>query len=148
VAAGGRRRPGAVEVGCLAAAAGVWIAASAFVHWWGGHAYGPRLLADAVPFLVYAALPVVPALWPRRRGPGEAAGRRPLRAAAAGALLAALAWSLFVHGRAARSWEPWTWNGEPIDVDRHPERLWDWQDPPFFRGLADGGADPAPPEEP
>lgn len=144
VAAGGRRRPGAVEVACLAAAAGVWIAASAFGHWWGGHAYGPRLLADAVPFLVYLALPVVPAMWPRRRAPGEAVGRRPLRAAAAGAFVVALAWSLFVHGRAARSWEPWTWNGEPIDVDRHPGRLWDWQDPPFFRGFGDGG--PAPPD--
>jgi hypothetical protein len=149
VSSAGRRRPGAVEVGCLASAAGIWLAASAFGHWWGGHAYGPRLLADAVPFLVYLALPVLPALWPRgRRAPlaDEAAGRRrrPLAAVAAGLLLAALAWSLFAHGRAARSWEPWTWNGEPVDVDRHPRRIWDWSDPPFLRGIADDGAAAAP----
>lgn len=153
VAARGRRRPGAVEVGCLASAAGIWLAASAFGHWWGGHAYGPRLLADAVPFLVYAALPVVPALWPRgRRAPlaDEAAARaRRLRpaAAAAGLLVLALAWSLFAHGRAARSWEPWTWNGEPVDVDQHPRRLWDWSDPPFLRGLGNGGSAASVPPE-
>lgn len=143
----GRRRPGAVEAGCLASAAGIWLAAAAFGHWWGGHAYGPRLLADAVPFLVYAALPVVPAVWPRgRRAPlaDEAAARRRRLAPAAAALLAvALAWSLFVHGRAARSWEPWTWNGEPIDVDRQPGRIWDWSDPPFFRGLGNDASTPS-----
>ncbi|HEX6203939.1 MAG TPA: hypothetical protein VF100_13125, partial [Thermoanaerobaculia bacterium] len=138
VSAAGRRRPGAVEAGCLATAAGVWLAASAIGHWWGGHAYGPRLMADAVPFLVYAALPVVPALWPGWVGAGAPAGRRrQLRRIATGLLAAALAWSVFVHGRAARTWAPWAWNGEPVDVDRRPERVWDWDDPPFLRARAD-----------
>lgn len=141
LSAAGRRRPGAVEIGCLATAAGVWVAAAAFGHWWGGHSYGPRLMSDAVPFLVYAALPVVPALWPRRRGAGEE-GRPALRRGAALALAAALGWSAFVHGRAARSWGPWTWNGEPVDVDRRPDRVWHWHDPPWSRpeGAAGGVA--------
>lgn len=142
LSAAGRRRPGAVEVGCLATAAGVWLAASAFGHWWGGHAYGPRLMADAVPFLVYATLPVVPVLWPGRAAAGAPrTGRRAPRRVAGLLLVAALAWSVFVHGRAARSWAPWTWNGEPVDVDRRPERVWDWGDPPFLRGAPDSDED-------
>jgi hypothetical protein len=27
------------------------------------------------------------------------------------------------------------WNGEPVNVDFHPNRVWDWSDPQFLRGL-------------
>jgi hypothetical protein len=32
-------------------------------------------------------------------------------------------------------WSPavYEWNVKPTDVDHHPERNWDWSDPPFLR---------------
>jgi hypothetical protein len=25
------------------------------------------------------------------------------------------------------------WNVDPVNIDAHPERNWDWSDPPFLR---------------
>ena len=49
---------------------------------------------------------------------------------AAGALL--LAAGVFFHGAGATVRETAWWNAVPRDVDRHPERLWDWRDPQFL----------------
>jgi hypothetical protein len=144
LAGGSGRRRRAVE----AAAAGTvllhWLAVSAYDHWWAGHGYGPRFMADLVPLLVYLALPVLPAVWPRPRVPAVPAGRAVGRRAAAAALLAAVAWGLFVHARGARSLDWMSWDETPVDVDDHPERVWDWSDPPFLRGLTAPGAEPGP----
>ena len=71
---------------------------------------------------------------PRRRagGPGAPAGRtrRGWRAPAA---LVAL--SVLVNFRGASSPAVYRWNVDPVDVDQRPERLWDWRDPQFLRGL-------------
>jgi hypothetical protein len=37
-----------------------------------------------------------------------------------------------------------SWDETPVDVDDHPERVWDWSDPPFLRGLTAPGAEPGP----
>lgn len=112
--------------GCLAAVIVLhWIAISSFGHWWGGHSYGPRFFADLLPYLVYFLIPVVARLHT------PAPGRRVL--AAAFYCLVALSFS--IHFRGANRVATAEWNSKPVDVDFHPERLWDWSDAQFLRGL-------------
>jgi hypothetical protein len=108
-----RRRPPfpALAVGVVSVVA----ACSFRVVWWGGQCYGPRLLADVLPFLCFGLVPVV-----------EAARRRPWLKAAVAALALA---STGAHALGAvyedRSWD------DAADVDRHPERLWSWSEGPI-----------------
>jgi hypothetical protein len=100
-----------------------WLAISSFPHWWAGHSYGPRFFTDMVPYLCFFLLPVVRALgW---SGPSA---RRPLTATFA--VLALLSLAIHVHGASSR--KVYQWNSTPVDLDLHPERLWDWSDPQFL----------------
>ena len=110
-----------------------WLTISSFRSWWGGHAYGPRLFADVLPYLVYFLIPVTGALWSSE---ATGAGRRRRRGLLAGVFGLSVALSVLVHGRGALSPSGYAWNGSPVDVDRAPARLWDWRDPPFLRGVA------------
>jgi hypothetical protein len=98
-----------------------------FSVWWGGHSFGPRLLADVLPLLALLLLPV----WPHLNG------SRPLRAVFA--LLLALSVGVQVVGAfyhpAPRSLD---WNTSPRDVDEAHDRLWDWKDPQILRLLRNG----------
>jgi hypothetical protein len=81
--------------------------------WWGGHTFGPRLLADVAPVLALA-------LYPLRDG----LNRSPwIKAAFATALL----WSMAAHSIGA-FWDDIGWNAHPVDVDWAPRRLWSWTD--------------------
>jgi hypothetical protein len=100
---------------------------SSYHHWWGGHSYGPRLLTDAVPWLVLAALVALEG-WLSQR---SASGRRMFRLEAA-ALWILIGASAFVHGVGALSPSADDWNWEPVNVDVDPTRLWDWRDPQFL----------------
>lgn len=114
-------RPRALSVHFIALALGLahLLTVSRFPHWWGGHCFGPRLSGDAVPFLLFAALPVVSWLFERRAGQ---------------VLVIALAgWGLFTNVPGATRWSTWDWSGSPADVDTNPARLWDWSDPQFRR---------------
>ncbi|WP_141332683.1 hypothetical protein [Myxococcus sp. AB025B] len=107
----------------LAVVALHWFSISTFPHWWGGHSYGPRFFTDMVPYLVFFLVPVVRSLqW---KGP-EA--RRGLTATFA--VLATLNLLIHIHGASSRA--VYRWNSLPLDVDEHPERLWDWADPQFL----------------
>jgi hypothetical protein len=89
--------------------------------WWGGFSYGPRYLADILPYLMIlwsAALPWV--------------GRDRLRQAL---LTVTLAMSLFIQFRGATSIKVHEWNSSPVSVNADTHRIWDWSDPPFLRGL-------------
>lgn len=101
-----------------------WLAISSFAHWWGGYSYGPRFWTDMSPVLVLLSLPALAWLVAR-----AAKGRWALPAA--GLLLAG--WSFFTHAHGAYDAEAMRWNATPVDVDRHPRRLWDWSDPQFLR---------------
>ena len=81
--------------------------------WWGGHTFGPRLLADLAPVLAFG-------LYPLREGLN---GSRPIKAAFGAALL----WSVATHSIGA-FWDDIGWNAYPEDVDRAPRRLWSWTD--------------------
>ncbi|QSQ13086.1 hypothetical protein [Myxococcus landrumensis] len=107
----------------LVAVALHWVTISTFPHWWAGHSYGPRFFTDMVPYLVFFLVPVVRELnW---RGP-EA--RRGLTATFA--VLAVVSLGIHIHGASSRA--VYKWNSFPLDVDAHPERLWDWKDAQFL----------------
>lgn len=94
--------------------------------WWGGCSYGPRLLMDSVPWLAALAILGLAAQSSARSG----APRR-LEAAIGAALLMV---SVFMNGRGAISSSCVKWN-DTVDVDRHPERIFDWSYPEFLAGL-------------
>ncbi|CAN5340092.1 hypothetical protein BH11PLA2_BH11PLA2_37270 [soil metagenome] len=85
--------------------------------WWGGHCYGSRLVAETVPVLMLALVPIIERLLQR----------------AGGWLLLSLIVlvSAGVHFAAIKGGGN-SWNNIPNDIDRHPDRLWDWQDAPFL----------------
>ena len=119
--AGPERLPAAVGAGLVGAQI---LLLSAWPMWWGGLAFGPRMLTDLVPwFVLLGALG-----WRAARDRGRSFGR--FGGAVAAILLAA---SVFQHGLAAWSRSPWAWSVTPDNVDQHPARLWDWSDAPFLR---------------
>ncbi|MDW8355466.1 MAG: glycosyltransferase family 39 protein [Bryobacterales bacterium] len=102
-----------------------WLTVSRFTgYWWGGHSYGPRLLSDMTPVLIFLLIPVV-AAW-RQTG---------WKWGASQVLFAALlVISVVIHARGAFHTAVHLWNRFPVDVDLRPERVWDWSDPQFLRG--------------
>ncbi len=112
----------------LAGAAGATVMMlGAFSVWWGGHSFGPRLLADVLPILALLLLPV----WPRVQG------ARSLRAA----FVVLLGVSVAVQVVGAfyyPSPRPLDWDTSPRDVDEAHDRLWDWTDAQILRLLRNG----------
>lgn len=96
--------------------------------WWAGHCYGARITVDVIPWLVLLAA----ASWMRVSGCDS--GKSMNRAVFLILLLLTGA-SLTMQAIGVFSYGPWIWNVKPHEIDQHPERLWDWQDPPFLRGL-------------
>lgn len=107
----------ALDTAMLAWLGAHWLAISAFPHWWGGHAFGPRLWTETMLGACWLLVPLLAARVPRVL-----------------AVLAAL--SLLIHTRGATSYVPWRWNGTPVNVDDAPERLWDWSDVQFLRATS------------
>lgn len=116
-------------LGCLAATAHLLVIAS-FPIWWGGDGYGPRLMTDAVPWLVLVSLVAVQGrLAAEHRAGPRRSGRFRVETCVAGALVAA---AVFVHAVGALSHATNEWNWTPIRVDEAPERVWNWRDPQFL----------------
>ena len=92
-------------------------------RWWGGHTWGPRLLADVTPILCFFLYPVIPVL----------DRHRALKAVFV--LLAVL--SFAAHGLGAFFYD-WRWDAL-VDVDRRHSALWSWKASPlvfYGRGVA------------
>jgi hypothetical protein len=106
-----------------------WVVVSSFSHWWAGHSYGPRLMADILPWLAVAAVLGTHA-WLAATSE-EPALPRAGRWVAAGLI----ALSVLIHGGGAISDRAHEWNAVPVNVDRAPERVWDWRDPQFLSWL-------------
>jgi hypothetical protein len=112
--------PGVLAVACLAAVVVHWLVVSAGSYgWWAGHSYGPRFFAELSPLVAYLLLPLVE----RLRRPGLA-----WRTVIIAASVAAVA----IHAPGVYLRSTNCWNTDPVDVDRHPERVWSWSDPPFL----------------
>jgi hypothetical protein len=101
--------------------------------WWAGHSYGARFTTGTVPWLALLAMAGVRgALDSSRRPTAHRVAVRVERIVAA-ALVAA---SVFIQARGALSAATQRWNWRPNDVDRHPDRVWDWRYPQWLAGLA------------
>lgn len=96
-------------------------------NWWGGYSYGPRLLADGLPWLALLAI-----LGCAARLRSDKAGK--FSRAEIATALSLLALSIAFNGRGAISQATADWNPE-VDIDRHPERAWNWSNPQFMAGL-------------
>ena len=114
-----------------------WVAISLAIDnaaiplWWGGHSYGPRLFTDMIPFLLALSMPAV--VW-------VATSRaRALKLSA----VALVAISVFFHWQGAYLRSSYCWNVIPENVDQHPDRLWEWDDPQFLRGVSELVSGPA-----
>ncbi|MDH5510187.1 MAG: hypothetical protein OEZ32_07495 [Nitrospinota bacterium] len=90
----------------------------------GGYAYGPRLNAAALGFMVILLIPA----WEYIN-----TFARPLRRAVSSIALCFVFWGFFVHLKGVVTWEPYLWNRIPCDVLNYPKRVWDWQDMQVFR---------------
>jgi hypothetical protein len=121
-----RRRGGLLAYAALATGVGIGTVA-AFSVWWGGHSFGPRLLADVLPALVLGIVPAWPAVWQ----PG-------IRRWLFGALFTVSVLVQIVGAFYFPSPRDVDWNATPTDVDRAHERLWDWRDPQLVRLLRNG----------
>ena len=121
-----RRQGGLLAYAAVAAGAGIGTVAM-FSVWWGGHSFGPRLLADVLPALVLGMVPVWPVVWRSRPR------RWLLGAAFAASVLVEVAGAF--HYPSPRDVD---WNLSPKDVDWAHERLWDWRDPQLLRLLRNG----------
>ncbi len=120
-------------------AAAQLIVASGFAHWWGGSSYGARMTTGIIPWCVLLGVLGLDAMRRQRAAQQhqeENAKNWSLRQRAmlfAGALLLLL--SVFINGRGAFSPDTAKWNDYPLNVDKRPERLWDWRYPQFAAGL-------------
>ncbi len=104
-----------------------WVSISVFsAGWWGGHSPGPRFFADLNPFFAFYLIPLFEGPLrlkvPYRMGLYVALG---LTAVASG----------WIQWRCATSRNVLLWSSYPANVDTNPNRLWDWGDIPFLRGI-------------
>jgi len=105
---------------------------SGFVHWWGGHSFGPRLSTGLVPWFVLLAILGVQAMQHAHRESIPASlSRRFELSMGAGFLVLSIA----INGAGATTHATWLWNSRPLNIDEHPERNWDWRQPQFMAGL-------------
>lgn len=104
-----------------------WLVVSSWHPWWGGHSYGYRFMSDMVPFLIYFIIPFINDVVQKPNTKAKVT---------VVALFFILAlFSCFVHYRGATKLDALKWNAVPNNVDKHPERLWDWKDLQFLRGV-------------
>ena len=115
---------------CAAVPLAHWFVISSFPHWWAGHSFGPRFFTDVLPYLMFFVAEPMEALLMEWRA-------RPVRLAV-WVLVGGV--SVSIHARGAWSWDTHWWNNKPINVDQHPERLWDWRDLQFRRSRGWRGA--------
>ena len=100
-----------------------------YTEWWGGRVFGARFLDDLAPIL-FAAL-----AW----GIGRGLLDRPLWRVL---FWIGAAWSLVLFNAAALVYDQ-KWDTAPVNVNFHPEKLFDWSDPQWLavlRALPNGGA--------
>jgi hypothetical protein len=99
----------------------------------GGSSYGPRLLTDVLPYVVYLSVPVFVAVFEGGVRAGIAGGRRVV----VFAMLVILAWGALVNASGALLRSSYCWSATPVHVDLKPSRIWDWSDPQFLRPVKD-----------
>ena len=97
-------------------------------HWWGGWCFGPRYLTDLLPFLAFSLI----AVWPRLQA-------APLLQIA---FTLAIVVAVWVQVVGVYHYPSGQWDIQPLNVDEHPERFWDWPDTTISRNWREGPAAP------
>ena len=104
---------------------------SCFRVWWGGQCYGPRYLVSILPFLVtYIGLYF--------NGMLNFGNIRRKDLTYLSLIVVLLFWSIFVQAVGAFCYPNGNWDGNPQNVDQHPERLWNWNDTQIGRSFHSG----------
>lgn len=103
-----------------------------FRAWWAGYSYGPRFAADVLPWLILLGLLGLAAWRAGTGGAATRAGRLRWPELLVGALLAIL--SVLIQAPGALVPATVSWN-RLMDVDQHPERVWDWSRPQSLAGF-------------
>jgi len=132
-----RRRSDLMPLAILGAAVtlGHLLVVASFPIWWGGEGYGPRLMTDAVPWLILIALAAIQG-WGRSQSDQPYYATRFRVEAALVALLSLVA--LGINGIGALSAATNEWNWTPVSVDQDPSRVWDWGDAQFLAPWRNG----------
>jgi hypothetical protein len=102
-----------------------WILISSYSSWWGGWDFGPRYFADVMPFFAYFLYQFISLL-------RKHATRR-IQLFLAALMVFTIGLSIAIEYRGAHDVSAQYWNSYPLDVDYHPERVWDWHDLQFLR---------------
>jgi hypothetical protein len=109
-----------------------WLMIGTFPRWWAGWSFGPRYFSDVIPFLIYFMLPAL-------KLPITLKGAKYW---AYNSLIAFfVAFGFFVHFRGAMHRDVLYWNASPVSIDLALERLWDWKDVQFLRGMFNDHSD-------
>jgi hypothetical protein len=101
-------------------ALGAWVLVACFHRWWGGIAFGPRLLALPLWVLVWGALPDATATAPGQRAHWL---RWPM-------WLLLGAWTALVGVVGGLRYDPRGWELS-VDLDAHPEAVWSFAPSPW-----------------
>ncbi len=107
------------------------IVVSGFAQWWAGHCFGPRFTTGLVPWFALLGILAIRArlAWHEK----HEIKRRSVRwntEIAFGATLLLI--SVGINARGAMNGATAVWNQKPVNVDEHPERVWDWKHPQFL----------------
>jgi hypothetical protein len=107
------------------------IVVSGFSPWYGGHCFGPRYTASLVPWFALLGILAIKARvsW-REKHELARYSRRWKTEIAFGVTLLLI--SVFINARGAMNRATALWNVIPVNVDEHPERVWDWRHPQFL----------------
>lgn len=109
-----------------------WLMIGIFPRWWAGWSFGPRYFSDVIPFLIYFLLPTL-------KLPKTLKGAKKW---AYNSLFACFViFGFFVHFRGAMHRDVLYWNASPVSIDLALERLWDWKDVQFLRGMFNDHSD-------
>lgn len=106
---------------------GITSTIAAWPEWWGGACFGPRLMTDIVPFLVYFVTF-------NFHLPAGASRHASVCLSVSVAIFAAV--GVLIHAQGALRTAPILWNVIPNDIELNRSRLWDWKDPQFLRTRA------------
>ena len=113
----------------IVGAVALFLVYAQYDRWWGGWCFGPRYLTDLLPFLAFSLIAVLPRI--------QAA---PLLQIAFALAIVVAVWVQVVG---TYYYPGGQWDSQPLDVDTHPERTWDWPDTTISRNWQEG---PAPPD--
>jgi hypothetical protein len=103
-----------------------WISVSAYWKWWGGTAFGPRLMSDITPYLIYFLIPIFSLLATLRAAP---------RAMLFSAMTLSILASILINGSGATRAGGYEWNWGKYSIDDYPMRVWDWNESQVRRAL-------------